>query len=71
GRLQTKQWKDKDGQTRYTTEINAQSVQFLGSSSGQTASPSAERMPPAQETTETNEQQTFSEPKFTEDDIPF
>ncbi|MBI3535289.1 MAG: single-stranded DNA-binding protein [Deltaproteobacteria bacterium] len=74
GRLQTKQWKDKDGQTRYTTEINAQSVQFLGSSAGQTASPSTERMPSAPETaetTETNQQQTFSEPKFTEDDIPF
>lgn len=30
GRLQTRQWQDKDGQTRYTTEIQAQTVQFLG-----------------------------------------
>ncbi len=31
GRLQTRQWQDKDGQTKYTTEIQAQTVQFLGS----------------------------------------
>lgn len=31
GRLQTRQWQDKDGQTKYTTEVQAQTVQFLGS----------------------------------------
>ena len=30
GRLQTRQWQDKDGQTRYTTEVNADHVVFLG-----------------------------------------
>jgi single-strand DNA-binding protein len=30
GKLQTRSWQDKDGQTRYTTEIVAQQVQFLG-----------------------------------------
>lgn len=30
GKLQTRQWQDKDGQTKYTTEIQAQTVQFLG-----------------------------------------
>ncbi len=29
GRLQTRQWDDKDGQKRYTTEIVASTVQFL------------------------------------------
>lgn len=29
GRLQTRQWDDKDGQKRYTTEIVAATVQFL------------------------------------------
>lgn len=29
GRLQTRSWEDKQGQKRYTTEINASSVQFL------------------------------------------
>lgn len=31
GRLQTRQWDDKDGNKRYTTEVVAQTVQFLGS----------------------------------------
>ena len=30
GRLQTRQWQDKDGQTKYTTEVQAQTVQFIG-----------------------------------------
>ncbi len=30
GRIRTRQWQDKQGQTRYTTEIVAQTVQFLG-----------------------------------------
>jgi single-strand DNA-binding protein len=34
GRLQTRQWQDKDGQTKYTTEVNAQTVQFLGGNAG-------------------------------------
>lgn len=29
GSLQTRKWEDKEGQTRYTTEIKAQRVQFL------------------------------------------
>ncbi len=34
GRMQTRQWQDKDGQTKYTTEVNAQTVQFLGAGAG-------------------------------------
>lgn len=30
GKLQTRSWKDKDNVTRYTTEIIAQRVEFLG-----------------------------------------
>jgi single-strand DNA-binding protein len=30
GRIQTRQWDDKDGNKRYTTEIVAQNVTFLG-----------------------------------------
>ena len=30
GRLQTRDWEDKEGNKRQTTEINAQRVQFLG-----------------------------------------
>lgn len=31
GKLQTRKWQDKEGKDRYTTEIVAQTVQFLGS----------------------------------------
>lgn len=30
GKLQTREWEDKDGSKRYTTEVVAQTVQFLG-----------------------------------------
>ncbi len=34
GRLQTRKWQDKEGQTKYTTEIVGQTMQFLGSGAG-------------------------------------
>lgn len=34
GRLQTREWTDKTGNKRYTTEIVAQRIQFLGSAAG-------------------------------------
>ena len=34
GKLQTRSWQDKDGQTRYTTEVVAQTMQFLGGGAG-------------------------------------
>ena len=34
GRLRTRKWQDKEGQDRYTTEIIADNVQFLGSREG-------------------------------------
>ena len=37
GRLQTRAWDDKDGQKRYTTEIIANTVQFLDSNAGAAA----------------------------------
>lgn len=33
GKLQTRQWEDKTGQTRYTTEVVAGQILFLGSGS--------------------------------------
>jgi single-strand DNA-binding protein len=35
GRLQTREWEDRDGNKRQTTEINAQTVQFLGGPRGE------------------------------------
>lgn len=33
GRIQTRKWQDKEGRDRYTTEIIAQNVQFVGGKS--------------------------------------
>lgn len=33
GRIQTRSWEDKDGQKRYTTEVVANQIQFLGGAS--------------------------------------
>jgi single-strand DNA-binding protein len=38
GRLQTRSWEDQQGQKRYTTEIVANTVQFLGGGAGASAS---------------------------------
>ncbi len=34
GRLQTRQWEDRDGNTRYMTEVIAREMQMLGSRGG-------------------------------------
>ena len=34
GRIQTRKWEDKEGQTRYTTEVIAYQVTFLGGKDG-------------------------------------
>lgn len=36
GRLQTRQWEDAQGQKRYSTEVVASTVQFIGSGSATT-----------------------------------
>lgn len=35
GRLQTREWTDKEGKKNYTTEVVAQTVQFLGGARGE------------------------------------
>ena len=37
GRLQTRKWQDKEGKDRYTTEVIAMNVQFLGGGRGDSA----------------------------------
>lgn len=76
GRLQTRQWQDKDGQTKYTTEVQAQTVQFLGGQAGVGAGSGAGAgshsrdgggdFAPGPMATGGG-----GEPSFTEDDIPF
>ena len=68
GRLQTRSWEDKDGQKRYTTEIVAQTVQFLGSS-GEASTGAAKN----NNSNSSNDFQDFGpEPQFNSaDEIPF
>jgi single-strand DNA-binding protein len=35
GKIRTRKWQDKDGQDRYTTEVLADTVQFLGGRDGE------------------------------------
>ncbi len=46
GRLQTRQWEDRDGNKRYTTEVVAENVKFLGGGRGQQGAAGAGEPPP-------------------------
>lgn len=58
GRIQTRQWKDKEGNDKYTTEIVADQVRFLsGASEGgdyQRSQPSRRREEPTHKASTTN-----------------
>lgn len=64
GRLQTREWQDKEGNKRYTTEIVADQMQMLGSRGAtQNTGPSTYQAPP--------ESAPPAYPGPEEDDIPF
>ncbi|HXH76123.1 MAG TPA: single-stranded DNA-binding protein [Bacteriovoracaceae bacterium] len=77
GRLQTRSWDDKEGHKRYTTEILATTVQFIGGAtasqgSQQTdSSNSYNQAPPASSGQPTQEYQIANDAHFASDDIPF
>lgn len=70
GRLQTRAWDDKDGNKRYTTEILAATVQFIG---GATATNTQNNVDTsyAQSAAPAQEYQISSDASFAADDIPF
>ncbi|MEW6055647.1 MAG: single-stranded DNA-binding protein [Bdellovibrionota bacterium] len=70
GRLQTRQWQDKDGQTKYTTEVIANTIQFLGAAGERGAAPSAQAGG-GNKASDDFSQVRMEEPSFTEEDIPF
>lgn len=66
GRLQTRSWDDKEGNKRYTTEIVAATIQFLGGPNAQAgAGAGASEHEPAMA------EGPQMESSFTEDEIPF
>jgi single-strand DNA-binding protein len=61
GSLQTREWTDRDGNKRYTTEVRAQRLQLLGRPDDRGGSAGG---PPSEEAVE-------PAGSFAEDDIPF
>jgi single-strand DNA-binding protein len=71
GRLQTRQWQDKDGATKYTTEVVANTVQFLGDRREAGAGAPAPTRTAAAPVAAGAPSFGLEEPSFTEEDIPF
>jgi single-strand DNA-binding protein len=68
GRLQTREWEDREGQKRWTTEIVAQNIQLLGSRREGDGGGSA------REETRDETENPFASPDVPqppEDDVPF
>lgn len=80
GKLQTRSWDDKDGNKRYTTEISANTVQFIGGQAGVGASPqmgnnsydnNSYQSQPAPSAAPAQEYNISTDANFASDDIPF
>lgn len=72
GRLQTRQWEDQQGQKKYTTEIVANTVQFLGSAGGERSADNNNNNKNSGGGDEFGYQDFGPEPSFnSSDDIPF
>ncbi len=69
GRLQTRQWDDKEGNKRYTTEIKADRITLLGGGAGGGRSGAMDRGSGAGPTASAPDEPPM-EP-ITDDDIPF
>ena len=65
GSLRTRSWEDKEGNTRWTTEVVARSMEMLGSAGGRAEAPAKEGSSP--EGDFEIDEDSFS----TDDDIPF
>lgn len=63
GSLQTRSWDDKDGNKRYTTEINAKTVQFIGNKNDSSSSQS--------NNSQESDYNVETDANFASDDIPF
>lgn len=81
GQLQTRSWEGQDGQKRYTTEINAKNVQFLGgaqagdnnyaSNNNNNANSGMNQSAPSNDDMMNQEYNVQTDASFTSDDIPF
>lgn len=72
GRLQTRSWEDKDGNKRYTTEIMATTVQFIGGPSAERNNNADNSLNQAPSAGPANQDyQVANDAHFAADDIPF
>jgi single-strand DNA-binding protein len=69
GRLQTRQWDDKDGNKRYTTEIKADRITLLGGGGGGGRSGAVDRSGGGAHPAGTPDEPPMD--PITDDDIPF
>ena len=63
GRLRLEEWTDRDGKPRYTLEVNATDLQFIGGGRGDDAPHTAARP--------THSEGPMPEAEVSDDDIPF
>lgn len=72
GRIQTRKWQDKEGKDRYTTEIVANTVQFIGGKAGDNIEvQSSPRQSASQPSGEIDPGAIGQAVSFDDDDIPF
>ncbi|RMG39537.1 MAG: single-stranded DNA-binding protein [Candidatus Dadabacteria bacterium] len=74
GRLQTRKWEDKEGRARYTTEVLANTVQFIGSRADEAVektSSALDSVKPADEVAAAAVAAGAEDITFDDDDIPF
>ena len=72
GRLQTRQWEDRDGNKRYTTEIRGDRVVLLGGrSSGDGGAGGSSRGGDERQEQSTPAESVGGSAELTDDDIPF
>lgn len=70
GRIQTREWNDREGNRRRTTEVIVSQIVLLGSRSQSTDAPMPSEEPPAKGN-EPEQEQVFGDAGITDDDIPF
>ena len=71
GRLQTRQWEDRDGNTRYTTEVVADNIQLLGRAGGGGGNGSGDYGDPGPSGPDGGSASDDGNAPVNDDDIPF
>jgi single-strand DNA-binding protein len=71
GRLRTREWEDQAGNKRFTTEIQAQTIQFLGGRGDMPSESASWEAPPQAADTDEVPDMPASTTSASDDDLPF